>query len=290
MLDIPPGTVKSRLSTARRHFARDYRKDGLTGADIMKHDKFPTFAPKYTIEKTDKPVFDVVCEEVPGWLAVARVGEEQSFAFYDDPDGHLTGVYTMEAVRNAEIHGIDCVQISVTEEEDDGEINKQELFVRLTESRCMYVADMRIRNGVLKFASFMDDEWLERYEIGENNCGRRTHQTQNKNAVINSDGSISVNQKMTDTEDYDLIGRYTVKINSKAYDTVAMLQVCDGLAVIQYLDANGRTVLWRRFNRFDWKRDRYGEAWTDKLPDSERILINGESYVHWYDCFPKAVI
>jgi len=58
----------------------------------------------------------------------------------------------------------------------------------------------------------------------------------------------------------------------------------DAVASEAYIDKNGRTVLWRRFNRNDWAMKRYGKAWTEMLPDNERILINGETYVHWYDC------
>ena len=58
----------------------------------------------------------------------------------------------------------------------------------------------------------------------------------------------------------------------------------DYTATEQYLDKNGRTVLWRRFNRDDWAFSRYKQKWTEKLPDNERIIINDETYVHWYDC------
>lgn len=56
------------------------------------------------------------------------------------------------------------------------------------------------------------------------------------------------------------------------------------IAVEQYLDKNGRTILWRRFNKNDWASKRYGKQWTEMLPDNERLIINGETYVHWYDC------
>ena len=46
----------------------------------------------------------------------------------------------------------------------------------------------------------------------------------------------------------------------------------------------GRTILWRRFNRDDWAMERYHKAWHELLPDNERLTINGETFVHWYDC------
>ena len=58
----------------------------------------------------------------------------------------------------------------------------------------------------------------------------------------------------------------------------------DGVVTEQYLDRNGRTVLWRRFNKNDWAYSRYGKLWTEMLPENEHLTVNGETYVHWYDC------
>lgn len=60
--------------------------------------------------------------------------------------------------------------------------------------------------------------------------------------------------------------------------------------VIQHLDRSGNTVLFRRFNRRDWKHERYGFYWDEKLPESERLTINGDTFVHWYDCIPEMVL
>ena len=51
-----------------------------------------------------------------------------------------------------------------------------------------------------------------------------------------------------------------------------------------YIDKNGRTILWRRFNKNDWANKRYKKLWTEMLPENERLIVNGEIYVHWYDC------
>ena len=47
---------------------------------------------------------------------------------------------------------------------------------------------------------------------------------------------------------------------------------------------DGTTVLWRRFNKNDWALHRFCKPWTELLPENERLLINGETFVHWYDC------
>ena len=64
----------------------------------------------------------------------------------------------------------------------------------------------------------------------------------------------------------------------------------DAVASESYIDQNGRTILWRRFNRNDWAQIRYGKPWTEMLPENERITINGETYVHWYDCVSDYIL
>ena len=51
----------------------------------------------------------------------------------------------------------------------------------------------------------------------------------------------------------------------------------------QYIDKDGKTVLWRRFNRNDWGFGRYGKLWTELRPENECLTVNGDIYVHWYD-------
>ena len=58
----------------------------------------------------------------------------------------------------------------------------------------------------------------------------------------------------------------------------------EGIVSEQFLNCDGQTVLWRRFNRDDWAASRYGGKWSELLSGNERITVNAERYVHWYDC------
>lgn len=64
----------------------------------------------------------------------------------------------------------------------------------------------------------------------------------------------------------------------------------DGVASEQYLDKDGRTILWRRFNRDDWAMERFQKRWSEQLPDNEQLIINGITYVHWYDCITDYIL
>ena len=53
---------------------------------------------------------------------------------------------------------------------------------------------------------------------------------------------------------------------------------------------NGRTILWRRFNRDDWAIDHYQKPWTELLPGNDRLTVNGVTYVQWYDCITDYIL
>ena len=57
-----------------------------------------------------------------------------------------------------------------------------------------------------------------------------------------------------------------------------------------YIDKNGHTVLCRRFNCDEWAFGRYQKTWSEMLPDSEKLSVNGKTYVHWYDCISDYVV
>ena len=74
-------------------------------------------------------------------------------------------------------------------------------------------------------------------------------------------------------------------MNGKEFDTICLVEHFDnGVLTETYIDKNGKTVLWRRFNKNDWANNRYGNLWTEMFPDNEKLIVNGEIYVHWYDC------
>ena len=51
-----------------------------------------------------------------------------------------------------------------------------------------------------------------------------------------------------------------------------------------YLEKNGRTVLFRRYNGRKWKLGGERRPWDEAFPEHRRLVIEGVTYVHWYDC------
>ena len=130
---------------------------------------------------------------------------------------------------------------------------------------------------------------MQNWGFGENNCGNKTNLSQKGDIRRKGGVVVSADKPFL----LDITGRCSVTIGGKVFDTVRVMDIetyNDGTVSEQYLDQNGRTVLWRRFNRDDWAADRYGKFWSDLLPEYERLTINGQTYVHWYDCITDYIL
>ena len=289
-LNIPVGTVKSRIYKAKQHFKMLYPKSELKGEKIMK--KMPEYLPEYKIEKSDGEVFDVKWEELMGWFLVPKLGENLCWGMYDIPSRRCDRIFEMAVVGKAMVHGIEGVEITAKETPfEKGENPVERAFVaQLTDTHCRYLASMRYDGDVKNYITYLDGkEFSDNWGFGENNCGNEVN--------LKRKGDIARSGKNIVTADkaflLDVVGRYTVTIGGKSLDTICVMDIetyNGGVASEQFIDKSGRTVLWRRFNRDDWKIDKYGKLWHEMLPESERLTINGKTYVHWYDCVTDHIL
>ena len=298
LLDIPVGTVKSRLHTAKQHFKSKYpyQTQKPKGEPVMQ--KLPEYIPDYSIERLDAEPFNVRWEELQGWMIVPRVGEKLTWGMYDFPERKRTEYTEMEVIGKAEVHGIEGVEIVAMQFDPadyyrTGALDRVErrFVAQLTDTHSRYLAETHMEDGVRKCYTFLDGEaFLNNWGFGEDNCGNEVDLR--PKGLLHREGNC-----ITGTiprEVVDVVGRYRVTIGGKSYDTVCVMDIeCfnDAVASEQFVDQNGRTVLWRRFNRDDWAIERFGgKPWSEKLPDNERLTINGETYVHWYDCISDYIL
>lgn len=291
-LNIPVGTVKSRLYTAKRNFKNNYPyyAEGSKGENDMK--KLPELMPEYSIEASAVAPFSVKWEELMGWFLIPRLGEKLSWGMYDAPSRRCSHVYDMRVTGKARVHGIEGVELTAREASysDKSEVINRTFVAQLTDTHCRYLATLRTDGDVRSYITFLDgDEFMLNWGFGEENCGNETH--------LEAKGDIGrVGTTVTTAKkDFllDIVGRYTVTIGGKRYDTVCVMDIetynC-GVVSEQFLDRDGRTVLWRRFNRDDWAIDRYQKAWSEQLPENDRLTVNGTTYVHWYDCITDHIL
>ena len=298
LLDIPVGTVKSRLHTAKQHFKNKYPYQTQKPKGESTMQKLPEYIPDYTIERLDAEPFSVRWEELQGWLIVPRVGQKLTWGMYDFPERKRTEYTEMEVIGKAEVHGIEGVEVVATQFDPadyyrTGALDRVErrFVAQLTDTHSRYLAETHMEDGVRKCYTFLDGEaFLNNWGFGEDNCGNEVDL--HPKGLLHREGNYV--SGTIPREVVDVVGRYRVTIGGKSYDTVCVMDIeCynDAVASEQYVDQNGRTVLWRRFNRDDWAIDRFGgKPWSEKFPDNERLTINGETYVHWYDCISDYIL
>ena len=298
LMDIPVGTVKSRLHTAKQHFKNNYPYQNQKPKGDTTMQKLPEYIPDYTIERLNAEPFSVRWEELQGWLIVPRLGQKLTWGMYDFPERKRTEYTEMEVVGKAEVHGIEGVEVVAMQFDPadyyrTGALDRVErrFVAQLTDTHSRYLAETHMEDGIRKCYTFLDGEaFLNNWGFGEDNCGNEVDL--HSKGLLHREGNCV--SGTIPREVVDVVGRYRVTIGGKSYDTVCVMDIeCfnDAVASEQYVDQNGRTVLWRRFNRDDWAVDRFGgKPWSEKLPDNERLTINGETYVHWYDCISDYIL
>ena len=277
-LGVPAGTVKSRLYGARERFRKAYRQ-----WEDLYMKKMPEKMPAYTIERLDETPFEVDCEENIGWFIVPRLGEKLNWGLYDFKSGRLENYFEMKATCRAVVHGEEGVEVE-TVQTWDGNREERTFVMQLKDGYSRILSETDMIGGVKHLYTFLDgDEFLENWGFGEDNCGRKVHLAPEGTVTRRGREVLSASPR----EVMDVVGRARVTVGGVAFDTVCLMDVMayEGHVVAeQFIDRNGRTVLWRRFNRNDWNVAKYGGEWSSLLPDNERLTVNGETFVHWYDC------
>lgn len=227
-----------------------------------------------------------------GWFLVPRLGEKLSWGMYDVPSRKCSHVYDMEVTGKASVHGIEGVELTAREAaySDKQDVIQRTFVAQLTDTHCRYLAAVRTDGDVRNYITFLDgEEFLTNWGFGEDNCGNEIHLSPKGDIQRTNDVVVSRDRNFL----LDIVGRYTVAIGDRSYDTVCVMDIAAyncGVVSEQYLDRNGRTILWRRFNRDDWAYDRYNRKWSEQLPENERLTVNGCTYVHWYDCITDYIL
>lgn len=295
-LNIPVGTVKSRLHTAKQKFKTKYpysvekSNEISKGAYMMK--KMPERIPEYKIEASAEHPFSVKWEELMGWFLIPKLGEKLSWGIYDIPSRKCSRIFNMQVTGKAKVHGIEGVELTAKETaySNQKDVINRTFVAQLTDTHCRYLAAIRNDGDIRNYITFLDgDEFLPNWGFGENNCGNET------NLDIKGDIRRSGTTVTSADKDFllDIVGRYHVAIAGKNYDTVCVMDIetyNNGVVTEQFLDKNGKTVLWRRYNRDDWAFDFYHKKWSEQLPDNDRLTVNNVTYVHWYDCITDYIL
>ena len=255
--------------------------------------------PRRGIWKDEAP-FPVVWEEMLGWGIVPRLGETLVWGMYDLPSRKLDVAYDMAVTGKARVHGLEGVSFTARVVEPAPALKAGDLMIepvtnsgaaqevwtfvgQLQDGHTRFLSAERDEDGVRTLTTFLDgDEFMANWGFGEDNRGNDIHPT--ARGLIVRDGAAYTAQR---EGVLDVVGRCDLVLDGNRTDCIAVMDLsayAEGVASLQFLNRDGRTLLWQRYNRDDWALDRYGRRWSELLPENERITVNGIAFVHWYDC------
>ncbi len=75
-----------------------------------------------------------------------------------------------------------------------------------------------------------------------------------RKGIINCNEKGELYKEEVDIHNSDIIGRFLVKIGNKEYDTIRQIYFNSHNELVEnYINTEGEIVLFRRFNRYDWR-------------------------------------
>jgi RNA polymerase sigma factor (sigma-70 family) len=302
----PQGTIKRRLFDARDHIRRTLSVEsqpdrgrpgtGSPGKEKVmsrhragsKKQRFPVRRPAIVVADSAEQPFEVDFREMAWGFTVAEVGERSLWAMYDPPDWRVSGVYDSYVARTAKVHGMDCVEVNRDLwEPDTGWMPDQAAeYFRTVDDHVECLASTYVLGGGKVLRTYLDEGFDEDWPPMPRrfvDAGRFVRQPDGSYRLDeHSPGQIGA-------------GMFDVTIAGTQQTCLRVLDVYPepderGLLMVAYVARTGRTVLARRYNACQWKADRYGGPWDERLPDADRLVIDGVTYVHWYDCLPGTAL
>ena len=299
----PDGTIKRRLSHGRDRIRTVLGVTSKKRSKTMSTSQqrpFPQYRPEIRIEASQEEPFRVDFKEMAWWFIVPEVGDRVRWASYDPPkEGdapwRLSATVSLAAQRPAVIHGRSCVEVEMENQyfDQDGKIHEREedrhvkVWGHLAENAVEWIAIELLRpNGTRELTTFLDeefyDDWAPSPRLIED-CGYLRPRT---------DGSLA---RQADAPEVMGAGMFDVHIGQQRFTCMRVFEIekeatVRDVMVEAYITQAGRAVLFRRYNGNRWaKRDapphNWGEemTWEEDLPHTDRIVIDGVTYVHYYD-------
>lgn len=243
--------------------------------------KFPVLRPGIKIKKNYNDIFEVDSKELRWWFAIPIIGEKTYWTIYDQPEWRLTEISEMNSICEAQIHNVDCVKIVENDwsTSKGWEYNTWALYGKITDKTVQWIATSHLEKGKKILKTFLDEDFNENWSSNKRHIKNENTLKKIRDDVFEFKGNIL---------DVTTEGFYDVYIGDKIFTCMKVLESPkienNGYLIEAYINKEGRTVLFRRYNGEKWDVNHYWKSWGKKLPESKKIIINGVTFIHWYDC------
>lgn len=185
-------------------------------------DRLPKTLPNYSLVQTRVFPKTILVEELPGWLIVPKKGEEVVWANYLAKKGEMSGAFHIKVSGPAKVHEQEGVEIHIEEYSSDGTLLKDKnkvFYAQINQGKTRYLALESKEGGVHRFQDYRDSSF-------------RKFWGGNEATSLVSMGSF----------DLTLLGK-TLSLERLP------LFLENDLLIDQYVNEQGKTVLWKRYNK-----------------------------------------
>ncbi|MBQ3528045.1 MAG: sigma-70 family RNA polymerase sigma factor [Clostridia bacterium] len=284
-LNIPVGTVKSRL-----HYARKQFRSMCTPEQIMMFEKgrknmpkkdhpcgFPEDMPALITEPSSRPFFEVKCADES--FIVPIVGNKNSEGTYRR--NKLALVSTCYVPKAAVIHGVKGVKVcrdTYNVKADKLYKNESVWFSQLTDE---YIRDL----GTIACDS--EDDYPtgiytfleEDYDVNVNGNDR----VHGRPLLINENPPKIVDDRIY-IDEYNIrytMGNFVVTIGERTFETVKFICVRNNYYITEnYVDTNGRLVFMRWYESVDCfsQTEWYTDDFKKYIANNPKLVVNDIEY------------
>jgi len=247
---------------------------------------FPSLRPQVVIEPLDSPAPELSWHEVRNFFSALEVGDQAMWAIYDQPDCRLTSVSDQFVAGRIKVHGIEGLEILGVEytEEASWAPEERSFFVAVSADRARWLGTLSGRPGQRVLRTVAD----EGFEADWGSFVTRLRDT--GRFERRPDGSI-VQRHGPDHpgDNAGIFGMAKVSVGEREFECVHVIEVPfspteHDILMESFVSVElGRLILGRRYNG---RLARFGNhrPWDEELPASHRLVVDGITFVHWYDC------
>ena len=280
----PDGTIKRRLSAGRNRIRDVLGVSPQRGRPTMSEidsqglmHRFPLDRPTIQINRSERTPFSVDCQELRWWFAVPKVDESVLVATYSPDQWTLTSVMRMEATGIAEVHGVEGIEIEVTESDTQTPwlAGVCTIVGRLTEERAQYLAVFQ-RNGKFSVETFLSEAFWR-------DSMRRLEPQGSFDEV-----APRIFARTDESSDESGAGNHEVRVDGRLFSCLRVLELegipeePDSIFTESFVTSEGRTLLRRHYC--------HPECENVSVDHSVEVEVDGAKFVHWYDNLTDAAL
>ena len=288
-LNIPLGTVKSRLHYAKKNFRNLCSPDEISMFEkgrkhMSKKDftyPFPAEMPVIIIQESSRPFAEIKCLDEE--FIIPQIGNKNSEGTYRYPDKKLSLVSTCYVPKAATVHEVPGVKIC----RDTYNVKAGKLY----KNECIWIAQLT-DEYVRTLATIVcdcdaDDDYPtaiytfleEDFDVAVNGNDR----VHGRPLLIKENPPKVVDDKIF-IDEYNIrytMGTYDVTVVDKTFETIKFIYVRDNTYVSEnYVDTNGRLVLMRRYESVDniMQTEWYSDELKRSSADNPKLIVNDIEY------------